>query len=195
MTDVVPPSSPSADSIARVRAAAEAVKIAIDRHLEAVETRAEEGGEVEVLVAYEQLAAAADAYDAALYEVHDEVTPFEIPRGESEGYPDPDAPEAISVLIRRDYVLADPDRLRAATQEPGLSVNGAIAALFGALDPDQIAQRAEDFGLEEGDSTLWVTAADPADPGEWLNDPFEDADPELLICRFDVSEAFEDELA
>ncbi|MEU0456293.1 hypothetical protein ABZ322_25555, partial [Streptomyces sp. NPDC006129] len=31
-----------------------------------------------------------------------------------------------------------------------------------------IASRHKEFGLEEGDSTLWVTAADePAEPGEW----------------------------
>ncbi|MEV7215051.1 hypothetical protein AB0O31_18410 [Kitasatospora cineracea] len=191
-------------TITEVRAAAEAVKAAIDRHLQAVSSSTEPGDPV-VVHAYEELAAAAIAYDQILYEVYDEVTPFEIPGDDAgSGYQGPEHPEAISVLIRRDYLIADPKRLRAQAERvdeslaPGAGAEGEVTAalgvLFGEYEPDEIAARAEEFGLEEGDSTLWVSAADPADPGEWLPEPFEGADPELLICRFDVSEVYDDEL-
>jgi hypothetical protein len=187
-------------TIAEVRTAAEAVKAAIDRHLAAVEARTGEN-DPGVAAAYEELALAADAYDEVLYDAHDEVTPFEVPshRGAT-SFPDPDEPEAISVLIRRDYLITDPLRLRAAAlrvdsaPESAASVSSALGAIFAEYEPDEIAGRAEELGLEEGDSTLWVTAADPAEPGDWLAEPFEDADPDLLICRFDVSEAYDDEL-
>jgi hypothetical protein len=40
-----------------------------------------------------------------------------------------------------------------------------------------------------------VTASDEqADPGEWLEAPFEGADPQRVICRFDVSTVFDDDL-
>ena len=199
MPDVAQP------TIAEVRNAAEAVKAAIDRHLAAVEARTGEN-DPGVATAYAALAEAADAYDEVLYDTYDEVTPFEVPHdSDLSQYADPDDPEAISVLIRRDYLITDPLRLRAAAlridgttaADPGpvsASVAGALGALFGEYEPDEIASRAEEFGLEEGDSTLWVTAADPAEPGDWLAEPFDEADPDLLICRFDVSEVYDDEL-
>ena len=39
-----------------------------------------------------------------------------------------------------------------------------------------------------------MSAIEPTEPGEWLTDPFDDADAQLLICRFDVSEVYDDEL-
>ncbi|MFG2823194.1 hypothetical protein ACGFX4_27680 [Kitasatospora sp. NPDC048365] len=191
-------------TITEVRAAAEAVKAAIDRHLQAVSSTVE-AGDPAVVSAYEELAAAAIAYDQILYEVYDEVTPFEVPGDEPGGtYRGPDHPEAISVLIRRDYLITDPKRLRAQAERvdaeltPGGGEDGgvtaAIGAVFSEFEPDEIAARAEEFGLEEGDSTLWVSATEPSEPGEWLPEPFEGADPELLICRFDVSEVYDDEL-
>jgi hypothetical protein len=197
-------------TVAEVRAAAEAVKAAIDRHLAAVEGRSGENDPA-VFAAYEALAAAADAYDEILYDAYDEVTPFEVPGDESAAaYAGPDEPEAITVLIRRDYLIADPERLRsqatrldstlAAPLAPGASrpaggtLNAAIGVVFGEYEPDEIASRCEEFGLEEGDSTLWVAAAEPGEPGEWLPEPFDEADPQLLICRFDVSEVYDDEL-
>jgi len=191
-------------TITEVRAAAEAVKSAIDRHLQAVSSTTE-AGDPAVVAAYEELAAAAIAYDQILYEVYDEVTPFEVPGDDAGGaYQGPEQPEAISVLIRRDYLIADPKRLRAQAERvdetltpgggPGGGVTAAIGVVFGEYEPDEIASRAEEFGLEEGDSTLWVSAAEPSDPGEWLPEPFDGADPELLICRFDVSEVYDDDL-
>ncbi|MCS0601980.1 hypothetical protein NX794_12265 [Streptomyces sp. LP11] len=196
---------------AEVRAAAEAVKTALDRHLAAVERRSGEDDPA-VSEAFNELAAAAEAYDELLYDRYDEVTPFEIPGAEDvlPPYTGPEEPNAISVLIRRDYTVAEPQRLRAQAQRVEAAeeyeelggdadgaagtVPGALGILFGEFEPDEIASRHKEFGLEEGDSTLWVTAADEApEAGEWLEAPFEHADSQQLVCRFDVSAVFDDE--
>jgi hypothetical protein len=204
---------------ADVRAAAEAVKAAIDRHLEAVERRAEHSGEdtengeadTAVYAAFDELAAAGEAYDELLYETYDEVTPFEIPGGDAmPAYTGPEVPHALSVLIRRDYTVSETQRLLAqarrvteldpdstdeegAASPVGSSVHAALGVLFGEYEPDEIATRHKEFGLEEGDSTLWITAADePSEPGEWLTAPFDQAHPERVICRFDVSSVFDE---
>ncbi|MFI2643559.1 hypothetical protein [Streptomyces sp. NPDC018610] len=195
---------------AEVRAAAEAVKTALDRHLAAVERRSGEDDPA-VYEAFNALAAAAEAYDELLYDRYDEVTPFEIPGDDSlPPYTGPEEPNAVSVLIRRDYAVAEPQRLLAQAQRveaadveagtgigsgaPG-TVHGALGTLFGEFEPDEIASRHKEFGLEEGDSTLWVTASDePADPGDWLEAPFEHVDPQQVVCRFDVSTVFDDDL-
>ncbi|MCS0636106.1 hypothetical protein NX801_10625 [Streptomyces sp. LP05-1] len=199
---------------AEVRAAAEAVKAALDRHLEAVENRTGDDDPA-VYAAFNDLAAAAEAYDERLYDRYDEVTPFEIPGVEDSlpPYEGPEQPSALSVLIRRDYAVSEPLRLLAQAQRiadadrdeddraganavVGTSVHAALGVLFGEFEPDEIASRHKEFGLEEGDSTLWVAAADELpEPGEWLSTPFDQADPGRVVCRFDVSSVFdEDEL-
>ncbi|AVZ72127.1 hypothetical protein SLUN_07835 [Streptomyces lunaelactis] len=198
---------------AEVRAAAEAVKAALDRHLEAVEHRTGEDDPA-VYDAFNILAAAAEAYDERLYDRYDEVTPFEIPGADDSlpPYAGPEEPNSLSVLIRRDYAVVEPQRLLAQAQriadlDPdddrsenapvvGASVHAALGVLFGEFEPDEIASRHKEFGLEEGDSTLWVSASDDLpEPGEWLSTPFDQADPQRVVCRFDVSSVFdEDEL-
>nr|WP_145483622.1 MULTISPECIES: hypothetical protein [Streptomyces] len=196
---------------AEVRAAAEAIKTALDRHLAAVERRSGDDDPA-VFEAFNQLAAAAEVYDELLYDRYDEVTPFEIPGADETlpPYAGPEEPHAISVLIRRDYTVAEPQRLLAQAERveaaedfedlAGLdedvagTVPGALGLLFGEFEPDEIASRHKEFGLEEGDSTLWVTAADEApEAGEWLEAPFEHFDPQAVVCRFDVSAVFDDE--
>ncbi|MFJ9041267.1 hypothetical protein ACIRF8_32480 [Streptomyces sp. NPDC102406] len=198
---------------AEVRAAAEAVKAALDRHLAAVERRSGEDDPA-VYEAFNELAAAAEEYDELLYDRYDEVTPFEIPGGEDSlpPYTGPEEPNALSVLIRRDYAVVEPQRLLAQAGRvadldgdadidtetatgAGNSVHAALGVLFGEFEPDEIGSRHKEFGLEEGDSTLWVVAADePPEAGEWLDAPFDQADPQRVVCRFDVSAVFDDEL-
>ncbi|MBX6370811.1 MAG: hypothetical protein IRZ02_00960 [Acidothermus sp.] len=60
---------------ADVRAAADALKAAIDKHLSAVENRAGEN-DPRVQQAYDELAAAAESYDDLLFAAYEEVTPF-----------------------------------------------------------------------------------------------------------------------
>ncbi|MBA2812407.1 MULTISPECIES: hypothetical protein [Streptomyces] len=191
---------------AEVRAAAEAVKTALDRHLAAVERRTGEDDPA-VYEAFNELAAAAEEYDELLYDRYDEVTPFEIP-GTVPPYAGPE-PEAISVLIRRDYTVAEPQRLLAQAQRveaveedrngaggsaDSLGTAHALDIVFGEFEADEIASRHKEFGLEEGDSTLWVTALDaPTEPGEWLEAPFEQPDEDRVICRFDASTSFEED--
>ncbi|NKI43494.1 hypothetical protein [Streptomyces physcomitrii] len=194
---------------AEVRAAAEAVKAALDRHLAAVERRSGEDDPA-VYEAFNELAAAAEEYDELLYDRYDEVTPFEIPGGPDglPPYAGPEAPNALSVLIRRDYTVTEPQRLKAQAQrieavergrgEPSdagaETLQGSLGIVFGEFDPDEIASRHKEFGLEEGDSTLWVTAsARPADPGEWLAAPFDEVDPADVAFRFDVSAVFDED--
>ncbi|MFC9396172.1 hypothetical protein ACFTWS_23845 [Streptomyces sp. NPDC057027] len=195
---------------AEVRAAAEAVKTALDRHLAAVERRTGDD-DTAVFEAFNALASAAEAYDELLYDRYDEVTPFEIPGadGNLPPYAGPDEPHALSLLIRRDYAVAEPQRLLAqarrvaeldddadtrAVAKAGVSPLAALGVLFGEYEPDEIASRHKEFGLEEGDSTLWVTAAEELpEPGEWLAAPFDHVDPERIVCRFDVSSVFDEE--
>ncbi|WP_406288414.1 hypothetical protein [Embleya sp. NBC_00896] len=195
----------------QVRAAADVLKSAIDDHLAAVEAREGESDPA-VFTAYDALAAAAEAYDELLYDAYDEVTPFEVPSsGEETEYEGPTNPEAVTVLIRRDYVIKDlmalVDHARRADAEAGESepptsprdagtdnASSAVAVLFDVYDPDEIAQRADELGLEPGDSTLWVSAIEPTEPGEWLDAPFDDADPRSIIYRFETSTAYEDDL-
>ncbi|MGW8889960.1 hypothetical protein [Streptomyces sp. NPDC055749] len=196
---------------AEVRAAAEAVKAALDRHLDAVERRTGDDDPA-VYEAFNALAAAAEVYDELLYDRHDEVTPFEIPGADDSlpPYAGPEEPHALSVLIRRDYAVVEPPRLlsqaqRLADLDPdgrgsdaaaviGTSVHAALGVIFGEYEADEIASRHKEFGLEEGDSTLWVAASDELpEPGEWLGAPFEQADPQLVVCRFDVSSVFDED--
>ncbi|MEU5433380.1 hypothetical protein AB0G73_08365 [Streptomyces sp. NPDC020719] len=211
MSDAAQPSA------AEVRAAADAVKAALDRHLEAVERRTGDDDPA-VYDAFNALAAAAEAYDERLYDRYDEVTPFEIPGADDSlpPYTGPEEPNALSVLIRRDYAVVEPQRLLAQAQriadlDPeadgvegaaggptaalvGTSVHAALGVLFGEYEPDEIASRHKEFGLEEGDSTLWVSAADELpEAGEWLSTPFDHADPQRVVCRFDVSAVFDEE--
>ncbi|MEU3599692.1 hypothetical protein ABZ714_13345 [Streptomyces sp. NPDC006798] len=196
---------------AEVRAAAEAVKAALDRHLTAVENRTGEDDPA-VYEAFNALAVAAEAYDECLYDRYDEVTPFEIPGADDAlpPYAGPEEPNALSVLIRRDYAVVEPRRLIAQAQRvsdveaadsagngtgrsAGASAHTALGVLFGEYEPDEIASRHKEFGLEEGDSTLWVCAADELpEAGEWLAAPFE-ADAQRVICRFDVSAVFDED--
>ncbi|AWL37551.1 MULTISPECIES: hypothetical protein [Streptomyces] len=196
---------------AEVRAAADAIKTALDRHLQAVERRTGDDDPA-VYEAFNELAAAAEVYDELLYDRYDEVTPFEIPGADDSlpPYAGPGDPHALSVLIRRDYAVAEPQRLLAQAQrlvdldpdQPdstavpvvGASVHAALGVLFGEYEADEIASRHKEFGLEEGDSTLWVSAVEELpEAGEWLGAPFEDADPSLVVCRFDVSAVFDEE--
>lgn len=189
---------------AEVRAAAEAVKAALDRHLAAVESRTGDDDPA-VYEAFNALAAAAETYDEVLYDRYDEVTPFEIPGADDSlpPYAGPEEPHAVSVLIRRDYAVVEPKRLVAQARrivDVDREGNGAgttyaaLGTLFGEYEPDEIASRHKEFGLEEGDSTLWVEAADELpEPGEWLSAPFDHADPERIVCRFDISAVFDEE--
>jgi hypothetical protein len=205
MSETTPSAAPSLNGTTptptQVREAAEALKAAIDRHLAAVEARADEL-DPSVLEAFDALAAAAEEYDELLYTVHDEVTPFEVPAEPVPAYGGPEQVEAFSVFIRRDYLISDPEALAAAARNAsgnfeaeGTDSRVAVAELFDAFDVDEITYRADEIGLEAAEATLWVVAADPEVLGGWQDDPFSEADAERLLYRVDVvdDEELEDE--
>ena len=193
---------------AEVRAAAEAVKAALDRHLDAVESRTGEDDPA-VYEAFNALAAAAESYDELLYDRYDEVTPFEIP-GADDSLPPYDGPRGAGRAQR-----ADPPRLRGgragaaaragqrmpsggrrrggARRSSAAACTRRSGVLFGEYEPDEIASRHKEFGLEEGDSTLWVSAAEsrPSRGSGWRR-PSTQADPQQVVCRFDVSAVFDE---
>jgi hypothetical protein len=185
---------------AEVRQAAEALKSAIDIHLRAVEARVDELDPA-VLEAFDALAAAAEEYDELLYAVHDEVTPFEVMADSQPEYNGPDEIEALSLFIRRDYLVADPEALAAAARSAAEGVDPetattrtALLDIFDAYDADEIAYRAEELGLQPADSTMWVVTADPEGVVGWHDDPFSEVDAELLLYRDDViDEEIDDE--
>ena len=78
MSASVPPgSSPPSPSADDVRAAARALVAALERHLLVVEHRSGEA-DPKVAGAFDELRAAFLDYEDALYDVHDEVLPFEV---------------------------------------------------------------------------------------------------------------------
>lgn len=197
MSETTPSAPPSLNgtqpTAAQVRAAAEALKIAIDRHLAAVEARTDEL-DPSVLEAFDALASAAEEYDELLYTVHDEVTPFDVVPPESDaGYAGPEQVEAFSVFTRRDFLITDADALAAAAGnvsedfDPELGDSrAAVAELFDAFDADEISYRAEEIGLEAVEATTWVVAADPEAVGGWDDDPFSEVDLQKLLYRVDL---------
>ncbi len=204
MTDVAQPTPEN------VRAAAEALKAAIDRHLDAVENRTGESDPA-VFTAFDELAAAADAYDELLYDTYDEVTPFEVPNEEEPAERPEDGELAgVTLLLRRDYAVVDRSALLAAGRhalrdtEPEVGAEAAletvatpeaaIAALLDCYEPDDLAARAEELGLDPGDATVWALAAEPSMSGEWLERPFEDTDANLLIYRADVTVGYDEDV-
>ncbi|MGH3342946.1 MAG: hypothetical protein ACRDPK_08710 [Carbonactinosporaceae bacterium] len=170
-----------------VRAAAETLKRAIDRHLETVERRTGESDPA-VWIAYDELRRAAVAYDERLYNAYDEVTPFAVGETRASVRVD-DEPLGISVLLRRDYAVNDPDALieagRQAAPDAVRGLSSALAVLFDFYEPDDLDQYCEDVGLEAAGSTLWVLAHEPEETDGWLEAPFEGLDEGQLIFRLD----------
>jgi hypothetical protein len=206
-----PASAPTSDELDAIRAAAEALKAAIDRHLSAVQVRTGEDDPM-VQAAYDALRGAAEAYDDLLFETFDEVTPFELADqsdpGEGAG-PDLDSdPETLTVLLRRDYDVVDPEMLVQSGRAARAELDGeadratedteddegeehlgaAVYHLVHAYGVDGLHARAEEIGLEPVGGTLWLV---DEVPGELEGDAFAGADPELVRLRLDEIYAVE----
>jgi hypothetical protein len=204
MSDATAPdgSDPVAATPQTVRAAADAVKDALDRHLAAVEARTGEQDPA-VQQAFDALQAAAERYDDLLFDVHEEVTPFEF--GEAATQPTAEltgeAP-VVSLFLRRDYAITEPESLLAAGQAAHRalqSANGsprdegepeqlgpALFELFHAEGVDGLDEAAEEAGLEPLGGTVWFVVGDePFTVAGEDSTPFDDADPDRLIYRVD----------
>jgi len=204
------PSSASTSQRDAVRAAAEAVKQALDRHLAAVEARS---GEQDLTVqdAYDALHDLAADYDDLLFETYDEVTPFafiqpeDVPAAGAAGAPGDPEPDRVTLLARWDLDVTEPDVLLEAGREAvreelrGDEVAEAVAdgveaqvtstsrAIYQVLHAGGLAglvERAEDLGLRPRGATTWVLESDRSE-GDWMAAPFAGVDEARLVYRFD----------
>lgn len=200
--------APNSAALAQaVRAAADALKLAIDRHLAAVEARSGESDPL-VQVAYTELHDIAARYDDLLFEYHDEVTPFVFADGpdeenELEGYDEESEgpPQWISIASRWNLEVVDVETLLDAgalaylathpgvspqdAEEEAASVARALNHLLDAYGERGLVERAEDFGLRPRGSTSWLLASTPVQGEDWMDAPFDDVNPEDLMYRID----------
>jgi hypothetical protein len=172
-------------------------------HLRAALSRVGEGDSA-VQAAYTRLREAAETYDDLLFELTGEVTPWEFLErdGHSPEFEDRSAmPDAVSVLVRRDYGLADsealldggrdayselyPDEPREAAVADVSHPGRAIYQLLHAFGVDGMDRRAEGAGLLPRGGTVWVQALLPDDDGLDADYPFAVADEDMLVYRLD----------
>ena len=180
-----------------VRAAAERLKSAIDRHLEAC---IDKGGEEDptVQAAYDALREAAESYDDLLFDSFDEVTPWEF--SEAQVYDvmeveQPGVPARVTVLVRSDFAvhsaadLVEAGRrvLRAADEtdadDASLTAVEALSIYLEVHGLDELAEMADDLGLRWLGGTTWLLDQDVEDD-TLRSAPFEAADESRLLHRF-----------
>lgn len=203
----MPDASNSATVADLVRAAAEALKQAIDQHLAAVEGRAGESDPA-VQAAYTELHDLAARYDDLLFECHDEVTPFIFADGpdeetEIEGYDEETEgpPRWVGIASRWNLEVTDVDALldagalaylathpgvtHADAEEDASTVARALNHLLEAYGERGLVERAEDCGLRPRGSTSWLLATGPVVGEDWMDAPFDDIDTDQLMYRID----------
>ncbi|WP_166350335.1 hypothetical protein [Phytoactinopolyspora limicola] len=191
------------DDRARLQTALDDLTDALENHLEACVARSGEG-DMAVQAAYTALRHAAERYDDLLFELREEVTPWEFPEGPHVDieYEDPDAePASVGVFVRRDYDIVDGDELLRAGREAygelypahprqaaDADVNHAGRALYQLLHAfgvDGLDQRAEPSGLLPRGGTVWVQELTDGDGDTLVDEPFAVVDDEMLIYRLD----------
>jgi hypothetical protein len=177
-----------------VRAAAERLKSAIDRHLEAC---IDKGGEEDptVQAAYDALREAAESYDDLLFDSFDEVTPWEF--SEAQGYDSmeveqPGVPARVTVLLRRDFAVhSAADLIEAGRRvlreededDETLTAVDALSIQLEAHGVDETAVMADELGLRWLGGTTWLLDQDVEDD-TMLSTPFAAADEARLLHRF-----------
>ena len=177
------------------RAAADRLRTALDQHLSAVEARSGEHDPA-VQLAYKELRAAAADYDLALYDEHDEVTPFDLPDPEPPAEDEePPGLDRLSLVARWDFSVTDRDVLLATAERavgeavPDAAI--ALAALVAAVGHTRLGTSASpaSVGLRPHGYTTWVLATDDADPGDddpgWMEHAFDGAEPQRVLCRLE----------
>lgn len=176
---------------------------ALTSHFHAVRNRRDEA-DPQVQAAYTRLRSAAERYDDMLFELTGEVTPWEFPEGPPADVEYEDrgaAPDAVTVMVRRDYGIADPAGLLLAGREayadlyPGDPPEAAVAdvshsgralyQLLHAYGVDGLDNRAENAGLAPHGGTVWVQGLASGDAETLADDPFGVADEDMLIYRLD----------
>ena len=197
------PVTTSQPDASRLHAVLDDLTDALEAHLDACLARTGEA-DVAVQSAYTALRHAAARYDDLLFDMIDEVTPWEFPEGPHTDveYEDEDAlPGTIGVLVRRDYDLVDDDELVRAGRDayadlyPDDPLESAVAdvvhpgraiyQMLHAYGVDGVDHRAEESGLRPRGGTVWVQALEDADAETLVTDPFGVADEEMLVYRLD----------
>jgi hypothetical protein len=187
----------------RLQSALDSLTDALESHLEACLARSGEA-DVAVQSAYTALRHAAERYDDLLFELRDEVTPWEFPEGPHVDieYEDPDAePAAVGVFVRRDYDINEPaELLRAGREAYGelypahpaeaaeadvSHVGRALYQMLHAYGVDGLDQRAEGSGLGPRGGTVWVQELSESDAESLVDEPFGVVDDDMLIYRLD----------
>ena len=178
-----------------VRAAAELLKSAIDRHLEAC---ADKGGEEDptVQAAYDVLREAAETYDDALFDAFEEVTPFEFSAGpvyDAAEVEQPGVPARVTVLQRRDFAVGSAADLIEAGRgilreededDDQLTAVEALSLYVEANGLDETVATADEVGLRWLGGTTWLLDQDVEDD-TMRAAPFATADESRLLHRFD----------
>ncbi len=186
-----------------MQAALDNLTDALENHMEACLARSGEA-DVAVQAAYTALRHAAAQYDDLLFELRDEVTPWEFPEGPHVDieYEDSDAePAAVGVFVRRDYDISEAGELLRAGREaygeiyPADPEEAAVAdvthagralyQLLHAYGVDGLDLRAEGSGLQPRGGTVWVQELAEGDTETLVNEPFGVIDDDMLIYRLD----------
>ncbi len=177
-----------------VRAAAERLKSAIDRHLEAC---IDKGGEEDpaVQAAYDALREAAESYDDVLFDGFDEVTPWEFVEPQvydAMEVEHPGVPSRVSVLVRRDFAVhSAADLVEAGRRvlreededDDTLTATEALAIALEAHGLDEIATAADAMGLRWLGGTTWLVEQQVEDDSI-RTAPFSAADETRVLHRF-----------
>lgn len=180
-----------------VRAAAELLKTAIDRHLQAcaAKTGEEDPG---VQEAYDALREAAESYDDALFDAYEEVTPFEFSQGplyEPAEVGEEGVPARVAAFQRRDFaVRSSADLLEAGAtilRQEGeddeiaeLTPIDALALYVDVHGLDAAAAAADEIGLHSLGGTTWLLDQD-VDDDTLRAAPFAAVDESRLLHRLD----------
>lgn len=180
---------------APARATAKALKAAIDAHLVACEAKKAEG-DPKVQRAYDELRDAAEAYDDALFDAYEEVTPFEFSAGpvfSTVEVAEEGVPARVAVCHRRDFAVQTPeDLIEAGRQilraededEDGLTATDALSLYLEAHGLEATTTAADKIGLHVLGGTTWLLERD-VDDNTLRSDPFTNLDVASLIYQFD----------
>lgn len=106
----------------------------------------------------------------------------------------------IAVHTRTDLTIVDPARLVAAARridgetpgldDPATATRTALGTLLIEYGADELAECAEEFGLEAGDSSTVLSQVDSCEPGAWLDDfPGRGIDAARVLHQLDASPA------
>jgi hypothetical protein len=106
----------------------------------------------------------------------------------------------IAVHTRQDFTITDQNRLVAAarlledsapgSEDPADATRIALGTLLIEYGSDELAERAEEFGLQAGDSSTVLSREDESEPGAWL-DSFPGTGPGRVIHQLDSSAALD----